>query len=509
MLFVDNSKKPIYNSVKDIKADKSINEWFNLSIYNESTLSQLAQELENMLNKIPDSYFTLPPFDFKHFQSLYPQPSFNDIEDIEWFRRFFNSPKQFKKRYPLAILAFFDFSFLNYILDENPNVSTSRTIFQKSSDSKLSAYYSVISKFKMLLLRHLKNLPSDAEIIRFLEENDKYAKACGLSPLAIPHESQVNRFKNWGITPIQLIAVFYFIVIVAITHEIVNSYISATDSSILDSHANPLKRKLVGSCEKCPYSATCPKPVEWGSADVNASYTTKNNKHYYGHKVHSIVDSVSAIVMGLFVSTSSVHDNPVFIPMLKVVDKITNFRFQKYTADKGYDDKDNHHFIVKQLKADPVIPHREKTKSSPSSNLFIVKDQLWHCSKVNLPLRPNGSDKKQNAIMLKCPHGHNNFSCPHASECLKTGQKYKTFKIQIQDDLRISGTLSTPKGSLKWKEDFNFRTAVERLFSDNKRVRQLGSFFNTNLTAIFTHTVLTFAAHNLIVIFNHFRDTLL
>src|SRR4030042_1292549 len=83
--------------------------------------------------------------------------------------------------------------FLNYLINENPNVSTSRTIFQKSSDSKLSAYYSVISKFKMLLLRHLKNLPSDAEIIRFLEENDKYAKACGLSPLAIPHESQIGR----------------------------------------------------------------------------------------------------------------------------------------------------------------------------------------------------------------------------------------------------------------------------------------------------------------------------
>jgi hypothetical protein len=252
-----------------------------------------------------------------------------------------------------------------------------------------------------------------------LSENDKYAKACGLSTLAIPHESQVNRFKNWGITPIQLMAAFYFVVTVAITHEIVNSYISATDSSILDSHANSLHRTLIGSCEKCPYSSTCPKPDEWVSADVNASYITKNNKHYYGHKVHSLIDSISTVVMGLFVSTASLHDNPIFIPLLKMVDKITQFRFQKYTADKGYDDKDNHHFIVDELKRDPVIPHREKTKPSPSSDLFVVKDQLWQCSKANLPLRPNGSDKKQNAIMLRCPHGHNNFSCHHADSCLK------------------------------------------------------------------------------------------
>lgn len=177
----------------------------------------------------------------------------------------------------------------------------------------------------------------------------------------------------------------------------------------MDSHANPFNKTLIGSCEKCRYAATCQEP-QWVSADVNASYTIKNNKLYYGHKVHSLIDSVSNIVMGLFVSTASIHDNPIFIPLLKVIDKITSFRFKKYTADKGYDDKDNHHFIVEELNADPVIPHREKTKPSPSAGLFVVKDQVWQCSKANLPLRPNGSDKKQNAIMLKCPHGYNNFS---------------------------------------------------------------------------------------------------
>ena len=508
MLFVNNPKEPIFNSFDDLKDNEAINNWFDLSIYDESTLSKLAQELENMLGKIPDSYFTSHPFDFKHFQSLYKQPSFNDIDDIEWFGNFFNSSMQLKKRYSLAILAFFDFSFLNYIIDENPNVSTSRSLFKKSSDSRLSSYYPIVSKFKMLLLRHLKNLPSDAEIIRFLEENDKYAKACGLSPLSIPHESQVNRFKNWGMTPLQLTAVFCFVVAVAIIHDIVDSYISATDSSILESHANPFHKNLIGNCEKCRFSSTCTNP-EWVSADVNASYTAKNDEIFYGHKVHSIIDSISTIVMGLFVSTASVHDNPLLIPLLKVVDKIVKFRFQKYTADKGYNDKDNHHFIVEQLNADPVIPHREKTKSSPSADLFIVKDHVLHCSRVNLPLRPNGSDKQQNAIMFRCPNGHDNFSCPYADKCLKPNQNYKTFKIQIKDDLRISGTTSTPKGSLQWKNDFNCRTSVERLYSDNKRVRQLESFFNTNLTSIFSHVVFTFMSHNLVVIFNHFRDTLL
>ena len=509
MLFTRNAQDPIYNSLSDINSGTPINEWFNLSVYDESTLSQTAQEIESIIKKIPESFLSQLPLHFKNFQSSYKQRTFNDIDDDAWFRQFFHSPKQLEKHYPLAILAFFDFSFLSYILEENPNVSVSRTIFKKSSDEKISSYYPVISKFKMLLLRHLKNLPSDAEISRFLEENDKYAKACGLSPLAIPHESQVNRFKNQGITPIRLLAIFYFIVTVAVTHKIADSYLAAIDSSILDSHANPFHKTLIGSCKTCPYAETCSHTAEWVSEDVNASFTAKHGKHYYGHKVHTLVDSVSNLVMGLFVSTSSLNDNPLFIPLLKVIDTIVQFRFKKYAADKGYDDKDNYHFVVNDLKAEPVIPHREETKTSPSSELFRIKDQVYHCTKVDMPLRQNGSDKKQNTVMFKCPNGFNGFSCPHASECLKSGQTQKTFKVQIKDNLRISGTLTTPKGSPQWKNDFKRRTSVERVFSDNKRVRQVASFLNFNLTAIFTHIVVAFVAHNLTVIFDHFNDTLL
>lgn len=207
--------------------------------------------------------------------------------------------------------------------------------------------------------------------------------------------------------------------------------------------------------------------------------------------------------MGLFVSTSSLNDNPLFIPLLKVIDTIVRFRFKKYAADK-----DNYHFVVDDLKAEPVIPHREETKTSPSSELFHIKDQVYHCSKVDMPLRPNGSDRKQNTVMFKCPNGYNGFSCPHASECLKSGQAYKTFKVQIKDDLRISGTQTTPKGSFQWKDDFKKRTSVERVFSDTKRVRQVASFLNFNLSAIFTHIVVAFVAHNLTVIFDHFKETL-
>ena len=195
--------------------------------------------------------------------------------------------------------------------------------------------------------------------------------------------------------------------------------------------------------------------------------------------------------------------------MLLLFNSVPDRFIRGYAADKGYDDKENYHFVVNNHKAEPVIPHREETETSTSSELFRIKDQVYHCTKVDMPLRPNGSDKKQNTVMFKCPNGFNGFSCPHAAECLKSGQTQKTFKVQIKDNLRISGTLTTPKGSPQWKNDFKRRTSVERVFSDNKRVRQVASFLNFNVTAIFTHIVVAFVAHNLTVIFDHLKDTLL
>src|SRR5574337_594013 len=121
-----------------------------------------------------------------------------------------------------------------------------------------------------------------------------------------------KRFQN-RFFPVRR-SIFYFIVTVAITHKIVDSYLAAIDSSILDSHANPFHKTLTGNCKTCPYAETCTHPAECVSEDVNASFTSKHGKHYYGHKVHPLVDSVSNLVMGLFVSTSSLNDNPLFIP---------------------------------------------------------------------------------------------------------------------------------------------------------------------------------------------------
>ena len=102
-------------------------------------------------------------------------------------------------------------------------------------------------------------------------------------PLRFPMNLRSIALKI-GVLPYSTPCRFYFIVTVAITHKIADSYLAAIDSSILDSHANPFHKTLTGSCKTCPYAETCSHPAEWVSEDVNASFTTKHGKHYYGHK---------------------------------------------------------------------------------------------------------------------------------------------------------------------------------------------------------------------------------
>jgi hypothetical protein len=57
MLFTRNAQDPIYNTLYALKSHTPIDEWFNLSTYDESTLSQTAQDIRPLIKKIPESFF--------------------------------------------------------------------------------------------------------------------------------------------------------------------------------------------------------------------------------------------------------------------------------------------------------------------------------------------------------------------------------------------------------------------------------------------------------------------
>ena len=86
MLFARNVHEPIYNSLSNLKSNKTINDWFNLAVYAESTLSQTAQEIDSMLKKIPESFLSKPPLNFKNFRSPHKQLTFSAVDNYEWFR---------------------------------------------------------------------------------------------------------------------------------------------------------------------------------------------------------------------------------------------------------------------------------------------------------------------------------------------------------------------------------------------------------------------------------------
>ncbi|MBZ4656513.1 MAG: Transposase domain [Petroclostridium sp.] len=162
------------------------------------------------------------------------------------------------------------------------------------------------------------------------------AVACGLDPACIPEHSIISRFRADHLTPLKSIAIFYFIVLVAITNEIVSNIYCATDSTHLFSYANTYNRYNTCNCEFrsdcCP---TC-------TYDINASIGHKKKDFsFFDYKAHTTVDAISRLILGFFFSPGSANDSPIYIPLQKFVHKILSVKFDVYSADKGYDSTKN------------------------------------------------------------------------------------------------------------------------------------------------------------------------
>jgi IS5 family transposase len=56
--------------------------------------------------------------------------------------------------------------------------------------------------------------------------------------------------------------------------------------------------------------------------DTDARWTKKNHTPYYGYKCHALVDSMSKLIEGYYVTAANVHDSQVFTDLLRTGDTV-------------------------------------------------------------------------------------------------------------------------------------------------------------------------------------------
>ncbi|MGG3997212.1 transposase, partial [Aneurinibacillus thermoaerophilus] len=134
----------------------------------------------------------------------------------------------------------------------------------------------------------------------------------------------------------------------------------------------------------------------------------------------------------------------------------------------GYDQLKNYE-AAHELNAQAIIPLNLRNEKEPPTG--FSSNGTPRCS-MGFDMVYWGADKRY--LKFRCPHTVGKVDCPHGSAWCSPSDYGMVVKVNPNDDLR---RFSIPhRDTKRWKELYNKRTSVERVFArlkENLTVNQL------------------------------------
>ena len=177
--------------------------------------------------------------------------------------------------------------------------------------------YDAVLMFKVMVLQHFYNL-SDDQAEFHIRDRYSFCHFLGLSPEArVPDAKTIwlfrERLKEQGLVE-------------DLFHEVLSQIdaagFAARCGQIVDAAMVPAPKQRNSRAENAAIKVGV-TPSGWSKAkrqqkDVNASWTIKNGKTYYGYKDHISVDRKHKVIRRFAVTSAKVHDSQVFEELLDV-----------------------------------------------------------------------------------------------------------------------------------------------------------------------------------------------
>lgn len=236
--------------------------------------------------------------------------------------------------------------------------------------------YSPVMILKMLFLAYLYNL-SERAVEEFVNFNlpAKYFLGLGVDERAPDHAS-LTVFKNRllggaGLLPFEQI--FGKVIRVALDKGIVFGQIQAIDATHVPANVNTFKDKMRQEREDKPKRDG---DARWGVKHTKKAHTPEGKTvavkdEFFGYKAHVSLNTQTGITTSLKVTPGNEYDGRFFTPLVRK-DKRAGISPAIYTADKAYDDGDNHTFLEGRRLRDAVCLKKTRTDSKSLEN-----NQYW------------------------------------------------------------------------------------------------------------------------------------
>ena len=253
--------------------------------------------------------------------------------------------------------------------------------------------------------------------------------------------------------------------------ELIEKCMAKTIEAIKDKLPGFGETIVVDSTDVPTYSKRYKKPP----SDPDAGWGFKKNSdgdeyNWLGYKIHlaSTVVGKHEIPLLPIVTPANANDSPLMIPLLeKNKSHIKDFSPEFVLGDKGYDAVENYRAVVEDFKAVPIIDINPRGRKGKTNRFEDIADEYgtphgaW-----GVPMVFWGYDQKQKRLKYRCPLVCGKGGCTWIDKCSKSlyGQ---VAKIRLKDDYRRF--IQVPRRTKRWKQIYNRRTTIERIFSRLKR----------------------------------------
>jgi transposase len=326
---------------------------------------------------------------------------------------------------------------------------------------------------RALIYKCLRGLPSLSELAFELKNNLVLAETLGFPAFKTP--PSIERFSHFlRNTANERLQTFRrSLVQLLIEEKVIIGKVIAMDSCTIEANVreNNLKTSMVSRFDKSRNPSGDPE-AKLGVKIYYPKSSKKRFTYYWEYRNHILTDALSELPLHETTLTAERHEQKQAVPMLRNLTEHFKLPVESVTADANYDTEEILSYIFHEMKAMPVIP---KNPRATRKDNFIVKKNTIICP-ANLEMYRRGKMNSRGRIYLQ-------YSCP-----LYYGKKYKGQflvcpashpKYFLQKGcnhlLRLSPTVRKyiDYNSQRFKEIYNQRTSVERVFSRLLKITML------------------------------------
>lgn len=318
-----------------------------------------------------------------------------------------------------------------------------------------------------LIYKNLRSIPTLSELTSEIKNYPQVAQVCGFSSFP-----SIERFSSFlRDTPNQALqAVRESLVKELISlGQIQGRYISADSCPI---KANVRENNLKTSAANRFDKARIPKGDPDARLSAYAIFPDKRRvQFFWGYRNFILNDAVAELPIAEITEPANIYEQHLVVPQLRHIKKIFKLPVEAVLGDSAFDSHNIIEFIVKELKAKPVIARNPRRSKDPDMKL----------SRTGIPIcvagfemisRGKYYDKEQN-------RRRNKFVCP-IKESKKFARKVGWFcpwnhpkffsnrygcTINLRIDVDTSIRENIDYGSQTFKKLYNLRSSVERIFS--------------------------------------------